>query len=46
MLLENYRAARRAQAAGLPVEAVLPLVPETTGKRLLAASGLCQRRDG
>jgi hypothetical protein len=43
-MLENYRKACAAQAAGAPVEAILPLVPQTTGKRVLAATGLCQAR--
>ena len=40
-LLDHYRQAAAAQARGLPVEAVLPLVPMTSGKRVLEASGLC-----
>ena len=42
-MLENYRRAAAAQARGEPVEAILPLVPQTSGKRVLAESGLCQR---
>ena len=44
-MLHNYRKARELQALGMPVEAVLPLVPQTTGKRVLAETmaGLCQR---
>ena len=43
-MLTNYHQAVAAQAAGLPVEAILPLVPQTTGKRVLAESGLCQQQ--
>ena len=42
-LLEHYRHAAAAQARGEPVEAVLKYVPQTTGKRVLAESGLCQK---
>ena len=41
-MISNYRTARERQAMGLPVDAILPLVPRTTGKRVLAESGLCQ----
>ena len=48
-MLTNYRLAAAAQARGELVDAVLPLVPLTRGKRVLAELGLCQeesRRSG